>query len=511
MINLLQIIIVCITFALSLFVWLHSLFRSQSYKRNYFLLMQAMIIVYLFGYLLEVTSTNTEEAFTAVRVLYVGAYFVPVFTLFLIADHRNIKLHPLYIKTPMVIVALAIIIIMWTTKYHGLIYVDYYLIKGSFNRLVYTPGRLFSVIHHYPTACMIFAMGILFYQLKRWSAKYRKQIIVFIFCLAIPFVAEGIYIIGVIISPDAHPFYFTPYSMALMSFCLYLGVLRFNIFEIISSATIAAMENIREGFVLLDEESNFLSSNSAAEKILPAMSNLSKGESILSMPGWPDELKNMENDLVEFPVTEGDTRYYRASMSPVMSKKNVIIGKIFLFREITDNVNLMKELENAAYIDSLTGLYNRKHFTELALVDINRALRQNQTVYAAMLDLDFFKHVNDTHGHVAGDLVLRTTAEIINNTIRSYDLVGRYGGEEFVLLFTDLDVSEALKLMERIRENMEQCSIKYQDIEIRLTCSIGLARFTEDDSLDSSIKKADDALYAAKNAGRNMVKLYGTF
>jgi diguanylate cyclase (GGDEF)-like protein len=168
----------------------------------------------------------------------------------------------------------------------------------------------------------------------------------------------------------------------------------------------------------------------------------------------------------------------------------------------------MKELENAAYIDALTGLYNRKHFTELANVDIERSLRLNQPIYTAMLDLDFFKKINDTHGHAAGDQILKATAGIIRHTIRSYDLVGRYGGEEFVLLITNLDIKEACHMVERIRENMENNVTSYEDISMKVTCSIGLAKFTENDTLETSLKKADEALYAAKNSGRNLVKMY---
>jgi diguanylate cyclase (GGDEF)-like protein len=182
--------------------------------------------------------------------------------------------------------------------------------------------------------------------------------------------------------------------------------------------------------------------------------------------------------------------------------------KIILFADITDNVNLLKKLENAAYVDALTGLYNRKHFCELAHISIERAQRLNQSIYTAMLDLDFFKNVNDTYGHAAGDMVLKTTADVIRQAIRSYDLLCRYGGEEFVVLITDSGETEALNQMERIRENMENTSTSYEGLEITVACSIGLAKFVESDTLEISVRKADEALYEAKNSGRNQVRLY---
>ena len=511
MINFILVFIVCATLALSIYIGIFALFRSQSHKRNNFLLMQIMVIVYLIGYLLELTSTNTEEAYTGVKVMYIGSYFVATFAFFFVADYCNVKIHPIFIKTPLLILSLASVLTMWTTKFHRLVYIDYSFDTTVTHHLHFTPGPLYSVMHVLPTFCMILCLAVLFYQIKKWKNKYRKNLVMFVLCVTIPFVAETIYYISIITDINVYQIYLTPHSLAIMSFCIYVGVMRFNMFEIISTATVTAMDHIKEGFVLVDEGNCYLSSNNAAAKILPGITELSKGESIFSAGGWPEELDNIERDSVEFSIAGDDIKYYEASISPVFAQDQVVKAKIILLREITDSVTLVKKLENAAYLDSLTGLYNRKHFSELANMDIERALRANQSIYTVMLDLDFFKNVNDTYGHAAGDMVLRTTAAIIRQTIRSYDLLGRYGGEEFVLLIADLEASEAYKLMERIRENIEHNIIHYEHKKITITCSIGLARFMEGDTLESSVNKADEALYMAKKSGRNQVRLSGFF
>jgi diguanylate cyclase (GGDEF)-like protein len=328
--------------------------------------------------------------------------------------------------------------------------------------------------------------------------------------MSIPLVVYGIYYLTILSKLNPSHIYFVPHSVAIMSICLYLGVMRFNIFELISMATASAMAYSREGFVLVDEDDYYLYSNPAAKKMIPGISRLTKGESVFSAGGWPDELRDIQNSLVNFPVAgEKSTSYFRASISPILTKHGKLMAKIILMGEITDTINLMKDLENAAYEDSLTGLYKRKHFLELADTEIERALRMNQSIYIGMLDLDFFKKINDTYGHAAGDMVLKTTAGVIRQTIRAYDLIGRYGGEELVFLFTDLEEAEAFCLMERIRENMGLSSTSYEGMGLRVTCSIGFAKLVENDTLEDSIKKADEALYAAKNAGRDQVKLYG--
>ncbi|MCL2069438.1 MAG: diguanylate cyclase [Treponema sp.] len=493
---------------MSVSIGAYALFSSQSHKKNYFLLMQTMIVLSLIAYLMELSSVDAEGAFTAVKILYLGSSFVAVFAFFFIADYCNLRLHPVLIKAPMLAVALAGTLIMWTSRHHQLLYLDYGFATDFVHSFTFTRGPLYPLIHAYPVFCMILAMIIAFYKMSEWKNKYRRQFKFLILCVAIPFAAEIFYITSMVTGSIKYHFYFTPQSLAIMSLFLYIGVLRFDIFEIISIATVTAMEHIREGFFLVDENNNYLFSNPAAAKILPGIVSLVKGESIFYAKGWPEELREVRSGSVEFSIDDESRRYFQASTSPVFAEDHALIGRIILMREVTDSVNLMKELENAAYIDSLTGLYNRKHFSELANVDIERAQRLNQSIYTAMLDLDFFKVINDTYGHAAGDLVLKKTADIVRHTIRSYDLVGRFGGEEFVLLLADLDPLEAHSLVERIRENMEQNITNFEDIEIKITCSIGLAKFSNSDTLETSIRKADEALYLAKNSGRNLVRVY---
>ena len=507
--NTILVFIVCFALVLSLFIGIYALFRSNSSKRNYFLLMQAVIIIYLIGYLLELTSTNAEEAFAAVKVLYIG-FFVAPLAFFFVADYCNIKIHSLFIKTPMLIVSVVSLLLMWTTRIHGLVYVDYVFDITITNHLIFTPGPLYYTTRIFPLICMVMTFAIMLYRLKEWKNKYRKVLLIFFYCALIPSIAELLYLLSIVTGVNVQHINFTPHSLAIMSFFLYIGVVRFNIFDIISIATVSAMEHIKEGFILVDESNNYLSSNPAAADMFPDITMLHKGESILAVKNWPGELRSMESSSAEFSMKEEGIRYFRASISPVYSENRAVMAKIIIFSDITDSVILMKELEVAACCDGLTGLYNRRHFSELANASIKRAARLQQPIYVGMLDIDFFKNSNDTYGHAAGDMILKTAALIIRQTIRSYDLVGRYGGEEFVFLLTDLEARDAFNLVERVRENMENHIAIYEDTKIKTTCSIGLAKFLEDDTLESALKRADLALYAAKNLGRNQVKICDT-
>ncbi|MDR2943397.1 MAG: diguanylate cyclase [Treponema sp.] len=299
-------------------------------------------------------------------------------------------------------------------------------------------------------------------------------------------------------------------ALLLQRIKIHLSLLDYQKIEVISVATVAAMQHINEGFILLDADNNYLSANSAATKMIPGIANLKKGESILSAKDWPEEIKIVHGSCVEFSVIGGDIKYFKASISPVYSENKTLSAVIILITDITDSVNFVKELEKTAYIDTLTGLYNRKHFRELAEAEIKRAARMNKSLYTVMLDLDFFKNINDTYGHAAGDMVLKATAEIIRNSTRSYDLLCRYGGEEFVFMFSVNDEKEVLETVERIRENIERSITSYEGNELKVTCSIGLTKFLENDALEDSIRKADEALYCVKNSGRNQIKIYSS-
>lgn len=158
--------------------------------------------------------------------------------------------------------------------------------------------------------------------------------------------------------------------------------------------------------------------------------------------------------------------------------------------------------------DPLTGILN--HGEILLILEQERSRRQNTNLAIIMGDLDHFKKVNDTYGHVAGDAVLVEVAQRINNNIRLYDTVGRYGGEEFLLILPGCSKEEALQIGRRILKNIEQPAIKFQDNNIAVTISLGLACFKagEQTNVTSLVQAADNALYKAKLNGRNRIETY---
>jgi len=162
-------------------------------------------------------------------------------------------------------------------------------------------------------------------------------------------------------------------------------------------------------------------------------------------------------------------------------------------------------LASLSTTDALTGINNRRHFNEELKREIARSIRYNSALSLLMLDIDFFKKVNDTFGHLFGDEVLKVIGQVLHNSLRKHDICARYGGEEFVVLLPETGVREALIAAEKIRLIIASKQIAFEQAVAKVTISIGIAYFNAKTMGDESklIDAADKALYQAKRSGRN--------
>jgi diguanylate cyclase (GGDEF)-like protein/PAS domain S-box-containing protein len=173
--------------------------------------------------------------------------------------------------------------------------------------------------------------------------------------------------------------------------------------------------------------------------------------------------------------------------------------------DVTDRRLAELRLERLANTDELTGLPNRRHFLECVRAEMTRSRRFGKSLCVAMIDIDDFKKVNDTHGHGVGDVALRHVARTINGLRRAVDVVGRLGGEEFCILFPEAGLEAGIAAAERARKGLAEAVLEHEGLSLRLTVSIGLAEYAADESLDGLLRRSDEALYEAKRTGKNRV------
>jgi len=217
----------------------------------------------------------------------------------------------------------------------------------------------------------------------------------------------------------------------------------------------------------------------------------------------------VENFQAELHRPGSKETFWLEISARVMEFENEIV-LYSAFKDITSQKIHERELFEKAVLDPLTGCYNRRQFQELATKEIRRAWRYNKSFCIAMIDIDHFKQVNDTHGHAFGDIVLKTMASVCRHTLRDTDIFARYGGEEFILLLSETDLSGGMLVAERLRQNVAGTNIPLPDGEpYSITISLGIIASGTFENLEDLVKGADTALYQAKETGRNKVCAYG--
>jgi diguanylate cyclase (GGDEF)-like protein len=174
--------------------------------------------------------------------------------------------------------------------------------------------------------------------------------------------------------------------------------------------------------------------------------------------------------------------------------------------EIARRQALEAELQRQALTDPLTGLSNRRHYEMLFMREHDRCRRHNSALTLGMIDLDHFKRINDTHGHEFGDQVLQSAAEILQRPLCHIDILGRFGGEEFILILPDTGIVQAQAVAERMRESLEEEVVTVNGITATVTATIAITQvLATDTDIQECIRRADQALYQGKHAGRNRV------
>lgn len=220
------------------------------------------------------------------------------------------------------------------------------------------------------------------------------------------------------------------------------------------------------------------------------------------------EMIGLKKNGTEFPIeisvseSDKDMRcYFVGIIRDITEKKRSE-------RALLDNCNRLKEL---SVRDSLTNLYNRSYAFQVLEVELNRAKRYQKSLSCLMIDIDYFKKINDFYGHPFGDKVLVCFSSLLQDMVRSTDIVSRYGGEEFLVVLPEINIHGAMDFAERLRAAISQCKIenKEKHLNVTISISIGVSSFQEEnDSKEEIISQADKALYEAKKTGRNRVCCY---
>lgn len=262
----------------------------------------------------------------------------------------------------------------------------------------------------------------------------------------------------------------------------------------------------REAVVVTDRNGSIVLVNPAAETILGKSAARIEAEGFVRLV---DDQELMEGLLAGRRDAAAPLIYrgkaLQVSASTIRDGYGEVIGSAALIRDVDDEVRLRDRLQKMARTDEMTGLYNRRHLDLRFAEELSRARDDGLPLAVMIFDVDHFKRFNDEHGHDAGDRVLKAVGRVVSETLRRYDVLGRYGGEEFVAVLPGLRGKDAALVAERLRADVEAMDVG----GLRVTISIGIActELIPTEDPDALLAVADAALYRAKHAGRNRVAL----
>lgn len=489
---------------LSIYLMVRSLTSRAFSKSHYFQLLALAVLFYTIGLYFELDATNLSSAYMALRVQYLGIPFLAVCLYMFVRDWDN--------RTP-----------KGSLKHFGLFAFSYLClflanaypdITLFFRQLSYNADATPQLtITRGPFFYLLIGYSLLFtaltaYEVLRYFPNVtpgeKRQRLMFILAAILPNMSVAVLALDHTLVPAQ----LGPASLVLALCILSYYILNYRARDWMPYAMEGVVDRMNDGFVLIDYRDRFVTANHIAERYFPALSGIASGTPVRHVPDFPPLLLGEGDESApEFTLPNGIT--LRASISQI-EHGNEPICKCIMLYDITETKALMNELEELATHDNLTGILNRATFFKMANRDFDLHMRTQTNAALLMIDIDYFKEVNDNHGHLFGDMVIAELGRLLQSRMRRTDIGGRYGGEEFAIFLPTTDERGAMIIAEDIRIAVEDTLFVAGGVSHTVTVSIGVApleHFRHKEFTDL-IADADVALYRAKNTGRNRVLSY---
>lgn len=455
------------------------------------------ICFYILGYAMELNSSTPSQILFWNRMEYIGIPFVSALWLTIalmytghFARHKKILLAAIYV------IPIASLILRLTNDYHHLYFASVAYVQ-NFGMLFFVkqigPWMHLQMLH---SALMILiSMGLFISDpLKNAGENIGKILII---------IAASVFAVAGLILTQVKPFGFQIDYMALClpvtSVLIILAISRYDLLRTKSIARCKVFEASKDAILMLDPQNNILDYNNSA-KLLFERQNIHLKNAHLSMllaerPDLLIDLKKTEPTVVKLRINNDD-RYYDITTENIDNHDT--LGWIKTIRDVTEIYQLNEELKQQAMTDELSVLSNRRAFINIGREWVSVSEEKGSVLHLLMMDLDYFKNVNDLYGHPTGDLVIREFAQILKSYFNDKCLVARLGGEEFAVLQKGFDDKEMRALTHSFLIHTEQHVYSYFKNEFHVTVSIGMTMKQSGQTLESMMRTADMALYQSK-------------
>ena len=488
-------------------LFLYSLSKQRNSLSAPFSILCLAVSVYIIGYSLELHADSIEQIKLYLKLQYFGAPFMSALWLLFSYKYHHRRSAPLKLVLFIMVIPVVTVFLSATNEYHHLIYADVSAVeRDGFLLSVLEKGSWYPV--YFIFSFLVQLMGILTFFSAWHKEKYClwTQACFFSIGSIWPGIASLIYISGML----PNHIDLTPFGLSITAVFFSIAVFRKGLFELKEIVKDVTFLEINEGIIVADEQNRLIDFNHAAKNLFPCLDKSRIGQELLLCEDNRNIFLKEENLFEMLLIINGTKRCYEFRKT-VLEEKSHTIGAVYFVQDISKQKEMIQALNNMANYDYLTLIYNRRKWIEEAEKELMRSIRYGSSLSLLMIDIDRFKLVNDIYGHQAGDEVLKTVAEICKSRIRRTDILGRYGGEEFMAILPESGERSAFLIAEELRTQIAETPILFEEYDIHITVSIGLATtyFKNDNiSIDFLISCADHALYQAKNNGRNRTEYY---
>lgn len=352
----------------------------------------------------------------------------------------------------------------------------------------------------------------------RGDAFHRRQHALLFVALLLPAMGGFAYAFDLTLWRDYNP---AVALLGLSGALVAVALFRCQLFAAVPLALEKVVEDLCDPVIIADRSGRLVDLNLSARRLtgidlrkaaaLPvaqAFGEYPALAALLLAPAVPEGEPSAEVTIEE----DGVRRHFAVTSSPVSTRGGEYVGRVLLMHDVTEREELLRQARELANSDDLTSLPNRRHFFELTEKEYERARRHGVSLSFLLMDIDHFKNVNDTFGHRVGDQLLQELAAACRGVLRVSDVIGRVGGEEFAILLPETGLEDAVEVAGRLRQTVESLHIidERTGSHVAVTASMGLAQLAhgllgEEDTFHVLYEQADQALYAAKRSGRNMV------
>jgi diguanylate cyclase (GGDEF)-like protein len=466
------------------------------------------ITFYSFGYAFELISNTLPQMVFWSRLQYLGIVNISPLWLILALHYNGFEK---WLTRPVIfiiyIIPVLTLILHHTNLFH-LYYLDLRIVDYNYFP-IFAPvkGPWYWVQMVYQTIVNVTGLLIFVISGRKTNKLYNHQVIVILIGFLLPWIGNIIYLSG-----------HSPLNLDLASLTLSLtaliicwGLKSFRLFDIVPIARTKVFESIRDGVIVLDNQNRIVDLNNTAKEMLGLSEHcigLKSNQTLSDFPLLLKQLLSRERQVIISFENNNRINFIESRLSEIWDSFKKIIGYTLILCDQSEQIELLNKLRTLATVDSLTDVYNRRHFFEVCQQKLQRLQQANLPVAFILIDLDYFKEINDTHGHQTGDRVLGQAITNLRKGLTEKNIIGRVGGEEFAILLPECELTKAILIAEQLRALLD-CTIQIDDGQIHLTASFGLS-FSENSTikLDLLLSQADIALYRSKADGRNTMTVF---